>query len=239
MVVFRRIVFAAALAGFAGGVFMMAAHAIATIPLILEAETYENAGAADMHEHDAAMAETAGAVALAHGHAEEAWMPAEGFERTGFTLLAEIVTAIGFALLLVSAYALSGREIDWRRGFYWGAAGFVTFTLAPGLGLPPELPGMEAAPLLDRQIWWVATALLTGGGLALMFLSRRPLALLAAAVMLVLPHLVGAPVPPVHESAVPATLLREFVVGVMVTSFLFWLVLGSLTGFFYKRFAAA
>ena len=63
--------------------------------------------------------------------------------------------------------------------------------------------------------------------------------IVAAVVMLVLPHVIGAPEPPTHETAVPAPLLREFVVGVLVTSFLFWLVLGSLTGFFYKRFAAA
>ena len=70
---------------------------------------------------------------------------------------------IGFALLLVSAYAFSGASVDWRRGLYWGLAAFATFTLAPGLGLPPEVPGTSAAPLLDRQIWWVATAVATGG----------------------------------------------------------------------------
>jgi cobalt transporter subunit CbtA len=240
MALFRRIIFAAGLGGLIAGLFMMAAHAIATIPLILEAETYENAAPAEEHDHDAAAADTAGTVEVAaHEHEEEEWMPQDGIERTAFTLLAEIVTGIGFALLLTSAYVLSGREIDWRSGFFWGAAGFVTFTLAPSLGLPPELPGMEAAPLSDRQIWWIATALLTGGGLALLFLSRNAIALVAAVVMLVLPHIIGAPQPPTHETAVPASLLREFVVGVIVTSFLFWLVLGSLTGFFYKRFSAA
>lgn len=240
MAQFRRIVLAAALAGLVAGAFMMVVHAVGTIPIILEAETYENAGVAEEHDHGAAASGTEGtAEAVGSEHEEEAWMPADGIERTGFTLLAEIVTAIGFALLLTSAYVLSRREIDWRRGLYWGVAGFVVFTLAPGLGLPPELPGMEAAPLLDRQIWWVATALLTAGGLALLFLSRHPLAMIAAVGLLVLPHLIGAPAPPAHESAVPDALLREFIVGVMVTSFLFWAVLGSLTGFFYKRFSAA
>ena len=43
----------------------------------------------------------------------------------------------------------------------WGLAGFAVFTIAPGLGLPPELPGVPAAPLLSRQIWWVTAVLAT------------------------------------------------------------------------------
>ena len=50
---------------------------------------------------------------------------------------------------------------------FWGFAGFAVFTLAPGLGLPPELPAMPAADLGDRQIWWTATVLATAVGLAL------------------------------------------------------------------------
>jgi hypothetical protein len=32
---------------------------------------------------------------------------------------------------------------------------------APAIGLPPELPGIEAAALQSRQLWWVATAVAT------------------------------------------------------------------------------
>jgi adenosylcobinamide kinase/adenosylcobinamide-phosphate guanylyltransferase len=49
---------------------------------------------------------------------------------------------------------------------FWGLAGFAVFTLAPGLGLPPELPAMPAADLLARQVWWIGTAAATAIGLA-------------------------------------------------------------------------
>ncbi len=129
--------------------------------------------------------------------------------------------------------------MDWRKGLSWGLAGFATFTLAPSLGLPPELPGTDAAPLLDRQIWWVATAAATGCGLAMLFLARRPIWIVAGAALLVLPHLVGAPQPAAYESLAPESLSRRFIATAMVTSFLFWLSLGALTGFFYKRFQPA
>ena len=80
-----------------------------------------------------------------------AWAPADGFERSAFTALANVVTAIGFALLLVTASELSGGLTGWRQGVFWGLAGFAVFTLAPGLGLPPELPGMPAADLGRRS----------------------------------------------------------------------------------------
>jgi len=48
------------------------------------------------------------------------------------------------------------------------AAGFVAFSLAPAAGLPLGLPGMAAAALEARQIWWVCTVAATAAGLALL-----------------------------------------------------------------------
>jgi predicted cobalt transporter CbtA len=76
-----------------------------------------------------------------------AWEPEDGIEKTAYTLLADLLTGIGFALLLAAGLALQGGTVTWRTGPFWGLAGFATFTLAPGLGLPPELPGTETAPL--------------------------------------------------------------------------------------------
>jgi len=47
MAVFRNIIFVAAIAGLLAGVAMAALQSFATTPLILKAETYENAGATD------------------------------------------------------------------------------------------------------------------------------------------------------------------------------------------------
>src|SRR5262249_21204932 len=158
---------------------------------------------------------------------------------TLFTAAADVLTGIGFALLLVSAYAFSGASVDWRRGLYWGLAAFATFTLAPGLGLPPEVPGTSAAPLLDRQLWWIGTAVATGGGPAAAFLGGRGAWVGRGVLPGLLPPPIGAPQPAEHTSAAPESLAHQFIVAAVVTSLLFWLVLGSLTGFLYKRIAAA
>ena len=122
-----------------------------------------------------------------------------GIERAGYTLIADLLAGIGFALLLAGAVALArlrGYAIDARSGLLWGAAGFAVFALAPAIGLPPELPGMSAAELAARQQWWLLTAAATAAGLGLVIFARpAPLRVLGA-VLLVLPHLIGAPAAP-------------------------------------------
>jgi cobalt transporter subunit CbtA len=129
-----------------------------------------------------------------------------------------------------------GGAVSWREGLFWGLAGFATFTLAPGLGLPPELPGSEAAPLVGRQLWWLATTVATGGALALIAFTRRPGYAILAAILIVAPHLYGAPQPIEHAAAAPEALTHRFVVAVTLVSLLFWLALGTATGYFYRRF---
>ena len=217
----RRLVFVALCAGLVSGFFATAAHQVGTVPIILQAETYEKAA-----EHE-----------TSEGHAHTVtWQPEDGVERTAYTLLADVLAGTGFALLLAAGLTLRGREVTWRQGLYWGLAGFATFTIAPGLGLPPEVPGTEAAPLFARQLWWLATAVSTGCALALLFFTRRAVLAFIAAVLIVLPHLYGAPRPAEYTAAAPEELARQFVVVVTVTNFMFWLVLGASTGYFYKRF---
>ena len=230
MTAFRRIFVVAALAGLIAGLLVTVAHHFGTAAIIARAEVYEKAA-------DKAAGAAEAMPGMDHGAAE--WEPADGLQRTAFTALADILTGIGFGLLLVSAYALRGAAVDWRKGLLWGLAAFATFTLAPGLGLPPEVPGTSAAPLLDRQIWWVATAVATGGGLAAIFLGRRAAWVVGGIVLIALPHLVGAPQPAQPGGAAPESLAHLFIAAAVATSLLFWLVLGSLTGFFYQRMAAA
>ena len=230
MDVFRRLLFVAAFAGLTTGIFITAVHQMTTVPIILEAETFEQgseAPAPAVHAH--------GDTTAAHDHDAAAWGPQDGFERTAYTLLADVLTGIGFSLLLVAASAVKGDGLDWRRGLYWGLAGFAAVTLAPGLGLPPEVPGTEAAPLVERQIWWLATVVLTAGGLAAIFFGRRPFLTLAGITLIVLPHAYGAPQPAEHASLAPEELAHRFMVAATLTSLLFWLALGALTGAFYKR----
>ena len=234
MTLFRNIVFAAALAGLIAGLFVTIVHMVGTVPIILKAETYEKAA-----ESGATPATGADAATADHRQDAESWEPANGFERTAFTGLFNVLTGIAFGLLLTSAYALRGRAMDWRQGLFWGLAGFATFTLAPGLGLRPEIPGTESAPLLDRQLWWVATAIATAGGLALIFFTRNIALTVLGVGTIALPHIYGAPQPAEYKSLAPEGLAHSFVVAAVVTSFLFWLMLGSLTGVFYRWLAGS
>src|SRR5438132_12673163 len=150
MPVFRSIVFSAALAGLIVGVVISIAQFFGTVPLIQQSEVYERKAGTPAAVHDHASA--ASDQNQAHSHESE-WEPEEGLQRNAFTVAANILTAIGFALLLTGVYAIRGRQVMWREGLLWGLAGFVVFTAAPGLGLPPELPGMPVAELTARQNW--------------------------------------------------------------------------------------
>jgi len=229
MAVFRRLLLAALCAGLVSGVLAAVAHQLGTVPLILQAETYE---------HPASPAGQAG-----HAHetgAAAEWEPENGFERAAYTLAADLLTGIGFALLLAAGLTLRGGDAGWHDGLFWGLAGFAAFTLAPGIGLPPELPGSEAGPLLARQIWWVATAAATAGGLALLTFTRAPGYAILAAALIVLPHVYGAPQiaerASVHAGTAPEALTRQFAAAATLVSFLFWCALGAATGYFYHRF---
>ncbi len=229
----RSMLFLAALAGLAVGVAMTLLQYFATVPLILQAETFETAAPAEAaHEH------AEGAAVVAHAHDDEEWAPADGFQRMSLTAVANLVTAIGFGLLLVAASEFAGGVRGWRQGLYWGLAGFAAFTLAPGLGLPPELPAMPAADLGARQVWWIACVLLTGAGLALIVFGRGPWLGVAGCALLIVPHLIGAPQPDSHDSPVPASLHHQFVVAVTVTNLIFWVLLGYAVSLLRPRFAA-
>jgi cobalt transporter subunit CbtA len=118
----------------------------------------------------------------------------------------------------------------------WGLAGFAVVTLAPGLGLPPELPGMPAAPLFSRQVWWVAAALGAAVGLGLIFLRATIPATIAGLIFIILPHLIGAPELATVATNVPLSLSHQFVVAVTLTSLVFWSMLGGLTGLAFAHF---
>ena len=227
MTVFRNVVFIAALAGLFSGILMAAMQAYATTPLILQAETFEGDAAADGED----------AHADGHSHGDEAWMPADGLERFFWTTVSNVASAIGFGLILVAFSELAGGIAGWRQGVFWGLGGFAAFILAPGLGLPPELPMMPAADLAMRQVWWVGTVVATAAGLALIaFRSSLQFALLGVA-LIVAPHVIGAPQPDSHDSPIPVELHHAFVVAVTVTNLIFWVALGALAGFFRERIA--
>jgi predicted cobalt transporter CbtA len=55
-------------------------------------------------------------------------------------------------------------------------------------------------------------------------------------VLIVLPHIIGAPQPESHESPIPESLHHQFVVAVTVTNLIFWVALGGIVGLVRQRF---
>ena len=64
--------------------------------------------------------------------------------------------------------------IGWRQGLLWGLAGFAVFTLAPSLGLPPELPGHAGGRARPAPGLVAAHRAATAGGLALLAFRAEP-----------------------------------------------------------------
>ena len=153
----------------------------------------------------------------------------DGVERTFFSFLANIVTGIGFALLLVAVSELFGGIANWRQGVFWGLAGFVVFTLAPASGFRPSScnarGGSRRAPAVVAR-----DGSRHGHGARALFYSRSLVAVLAAIALLVAPHVIGAPQPVSYESPIPEGLHHSFVVAVVMTALLFWVLLGGLAG---------
>jgi cobalt transporter subunit CbtA len=225
----KRIAQTAGFTGLLGALLLTLLQSFWVAPLIQQAETYEKAPAA-VHEHNEAMA--------AHEHDAEAWEPEDGWQRVLSTTGGNLVVAVGFALMLAGLYTLRapGRT---REGVLWGLAGYAVFCLAPTLGLPPELPGTAAADLTQRQIWWAGTAASTAVALALIVFGRSWLLKLAGAVILVIPHWVGAPQPEVHASLAPEALESQFKWASQLTNAAFWLALGLISAWLFRRKEAA
>ncbi len=222
MTLFRRIVLSALLAGVLTGVLMTLLQLVAVVPLILEAERFEQA---------AASAQSPGP---SHAHADTA---PQGLERTLYTGLMTLLMAIGYGLLLGACFAAM-RCVGWRKGILLGIAGFIVFQLAPSLGLPPIPPGVPSAQVGPRQLWWVATVFATAAGLAAGYAAYRGKGLywwVVAAVLLALPHAVGAPSTGNEPSLVPLAIVREFAIASLASAGFFWLVLGAMQGYLFER----
>jgi len=126
---------------------------------------------------------------------------------------------------------------SWRSGLLWGLAGYAVFFVAPSLGLPPEIPGAEAAGLAERQIWWLFAVVCAGVGLWILVFARSFLAKSVGALLLAVPHLIGAPQPPIHGSLTPPALASSFLHATALANAVFWLLLGSLAGVLNRKLA--
>ncbi|OHW39579.1 CbtA family protein [Pseudomonas sp. 06C 126] len=223
----KRIAQTAGFSGLLAALLLTLLQSFWVAPLILQAETFENAPAAtEVHEHASGGA--------AHSHDAEAWEPEDGWQRVLSTTGGNLVVAVGFALMLAGLYTLRAPTRT-AQGLLWGLAGYATFVLAPTLGLPPELPGTAAADLAQRQIWWIGTAASTAAGIALIVFGRNWLLKILGVAILAVPHVVGAPQPEVHSMLAPEALEAQFKIASQLTNVAFWLALGLISAWLFRR----
>ena len=236
-----RLVLAALIAGMLAGVVLAGIQHVRLSPLILQAEVYEKAADAAAEAKTTAQPAPK-CVENMPGHTtcngdEKAWEPADGNDRTLYTTGASMLAGAGFALMLAGISLLIGVPITPANGLIWGLCGFFAFTIAPGAGLPPAVPGMPIADLLTRQIWWIGTVVATGLGLYFIALKPEPKWIVLAIILIAAPHIIGAPQPPTLETNVPAGLAADFVSNTVAAAAVFWCTIGAFLGFAFKHYS--
>lgn len=176
------------------------------------------------------------------------WEPVNGAERIAWTWVANALHAFSMALLV---FAVMGVW-RYRRGTTLtamqlsgcvAAAGWLSFHLWPTLGLPAEVPGMDAAPLHDRQLWWILAAGSAGVACALVGFAKGAWRWLAAVVLLALPFALGVPHlqvddlagfnPTAHEAL--GQLAQKFGWATTWVALSFWSTMGFACGLAFQR----
>jgi cobalt transporter subunit CbtA len=248
----QRMLSSAMFAGCAAGLLAVLLHFAFVERFILIGEQYESGElvhfqGADGHHDDHAMAAEGGIpqakdqptteaapTDAASGHAGHdghgSGKEASPLKRHGLTVLFAALIYSGFALLLVSGYAMAGQfgqKVMTRDGLLWGLAGFVALQLAPAMGLSPELPGTMGAALEARQLWWVGTAIATAGGLGLLAFGRTAVVWAVGLILLAAPHIIGAPEVSGFSGVAPPELAAGFAARSLGVGLCAWVFLGG------------
>ncbi|APW42695.1 CbtA family protein [Rhodoferax saidenbachensis] len=255
--VFQRLIWSALVAAVVVGSVQTGVQRWQAAPLILAAEVYEeqkaeapapaeaavpaNAVAAHVHADAAAVHE--------HEHdAANAWEPENGAERIGWTWVANTLHAFSMALLVFAVmgvwlYQRGGVVATLRLAGWVAAAGWLSFHFWPSLGLHAEVPGMEAAPLHARQVWWVLAVGSAVSACAVAGFARGSWRWLVAVALLAVPFVVGAPQlqgdalagfgPEAHAAL--EKLGTQFIWATTWVSLSFWVSLGLVGGLAFQR----
>ena len=214
------------IAGLAAGLLCALLQWWLVEPQILLAERYESgelvhfaSALAEGHDH---------AVAEDHAHV----VPEAGgsqIARHLWTVLFSILAYAGYGLLVAGGMVLAaerGHRVGSAEALLFGLAGFLAFQGLPAVGLAPELPGVLAADLMARQLWWVGTAASAVVGLWLIGYGRGPVPKLAGIALLVAPQIVGAPEIEGFAGQIPPELAARFAARSLIVGLFAWTTLG-------------
>ena len=222
----KNLLTSAVFAGVAAGLIAALLQFVFVIPALLEGELFETG--ARIHFG-------------ANGSPEsDRGSPGLGTEwaRHAMTVGFNVVTYVGFGFLLLAAMAFAELRglttITPKQGIIWGLAGFIAIQLAPAIGLPPELPGTPAAEIGPRQMWWLGTLVASSLGLWIIAFGRGFMAL-GGVVLLLIPHIIGAPHLDAFWGVAPPELSAEFVTLSLGCAAAGWTALGFLCSWFWTR----
>ena len=157
-------------------------------------------------------------------------------ERTLYTSGSNILYAISFGLMIAGGLSLRPVRKWWQGGIAWGLSGLTVFYLAPAYFYSPTLPGTIEAALLLRQLWWIASIECGIIGLSMIFFTSNWITRFLGMLLFSLPYLVGAP-PGDIKIFVPQALLDDFLIANLVTTTVYWVLLGMLTAYFFEKLA--
>lgn len=221
---FTRLLTSALFAGAASGLIAALLQLWFVQPVLLHAELYESG-------------------ALVHFGATGSIPAAQdlgGIDlvRDGLSVVFTMLIYSAYAMVLLAAMSVAeerGAEITGRTGLIWGLAGFVAVHFAPGFSLAPEVPGVAAADVALRQIWWFTTVAMAAGAMGLIGFGRGWIAWGGAVLLLLAPHVYGAPEPDVFTGPVPTEIGALFAARALGVGFASWVLLGAFAGYFWSR----
>ncbi len=219
---FSRILISGLFAGAAAGLITALLQLYFVQPVLLHAELYESGELVHF-----------GADAVS-AHPE---LPGFDAVRDGLSIVFTMLTYTGYALVLVALMSMAerqGHEVTARNGLMWGLAGFIAFHFAPGMSLAPEVPGVAAADVGVRQIWWTITVAAAGVAMWLIAFGGNLVSYLVAALLLMAPHVVGAPEPETFSGPVPTEIGALFAARAFGIGMAAWALLGSFAGYFWQ-----
>ncbi|WP_114390206.1 CbtA family protein [Notoacmeibacter marinus] len=219
---FTRLITSALFAGAAAGLIAALLQLVFVQPVLLHAELYESGQ-------------------LAHFAAAEisAHQDVGGLDpmRDGLSVVFSMLLYSGYALILLPLMSFAeqrGQSLSGKNGLIWGAVGFLVIQFAPGFTLAPEVPGVAAADVGIRQIWWAGTVIAAGIAAALIAFTRNWISWIGAAILLLAPHLIGAPEPESFAGTVPPEIAALFAARAFGVSLVGWSLLGTFAAYFWR-----
>ncbi len=221
----QKIFVSALIAGAVAGLLAAVLQFAFVVPLLLEGELYETGLRVHFFEGTAQ---------------SEAGSPPLGwdFQRHSLTLAYSMITWIAFGLILMAGMAIAatrGHEINAQSGAIWGIMAFFAVQLAPAVGLPPELPGTPAPEVGPRQFWWAATIITAIAAFAMLAFRPGVPAILVAAVLLLAPHVYGAPHLDTYFGVSPPELSAVYVTRSLAVVAVVWVSMGAVAGWIWSR----